>query len=263
MTPVTVIEGNSPIILAQPHSGTWVPDDVRDMLVPQARELPDTDWHIPRLYDGLAPGATIVRAEFNRYLIDANRPPDGASLYPGQNGTGLVPLLDFEGRPIWRVEPTESEIGRRLAGFHGPYHAALGAQIARVRALHGVAILYDCHSIRSRLPFLFDGRLPDLNIGTNSGASCAPQLARAVMAVCTGAKDYSAVLDARFKGGWTTRHYGDPACGVHAIQMEIVQDCYLESEAAPFTFSHAKADRLRAVLAEVFDRLNATLGDIT
>ncbi len=262
MTPVTVIEGSSPIILAQPHSGTWVPVEILERLAPEARGLPDTDWHIPQLYDGLGPDATIVRAEFNRYVIDANRPPDGASLYPGQNGTGLVPLVDFEGRPIWQVEPDEAEIARRLATFHGPYHAALGAQIARVRAQHGVAILYDCHSIRSVLPFLFEGRLPDLNIGTNSGEACAPELARAAMRACARDEGFSAVLDGRFKGGWTTRHYGRPSERVHAIQMEIVQDCYLESEAPPFAFSPAKAARLRAVLAEVLGQLRATLGDI-
>lgn len=262
MNPMTVIEGSSPIILGQPHSGTFVPDHILAALKPEARGLADTDWHIPQLYDGLVPGATVVRAEFNRYVIDANRPPDGASLYPGQNTTGLVPLVDFEGRPIWQAEPGDAEIERRLAEFHRPYHAALRAQIERVRQMHGVALLYDCHSIRSTLPFLFDGRLPDLNIGTNSGASCDPQLGRAAMIACGANDGFSSVLDGRFKGGWTTRHYGDPVGGVHAIQMEIVQDCYLASETPPFAYSPDKSARLRAVLAEVFEQLRLTLGDI-
>lgn len=262
MKPVTVIEGSSPIILGQPHSGTWMPDEVLAVLKPEAHGLADTDWHIPELYDGLVPGATVVRANFNRYLIDANRAPDGASLYPGQNTTGLVPLVDFEGRPIWLVEPDEAEIGRRLASFHGPYHAALRAQIERVRQMHGVAVLYDCHSIRSTLPFLFEGRLPDLNIGTNSGTSCNPEIGRAAVIACEAAGGFSVVLDGRFKGGWITRHYGSPASGVHAIQMEIVQDCYLASEQPPFTYSPEKAAPLRDVLAEVFEQIRLTIGDI-
>ncbi|MEX0343218.1 MAG: N-formylglutamate amidohydrolase, partial [Erythrobacter sp.] len=174
MNPVTVISGSSPLVLAQPHSGTLVPDDIRAMLTERGAMLADTDWHIPQLYEGLAPDATIVRAEFNRYVIDANRPPDGASLYPGQNTTGLVPMVDFEDRPLWREEPDEDEIAQRLETFHAPYHAALRTELDRVRAQHGFAVLYDCHSIRSRLPFLFEGRLPDLNIGTNGGETCAP-----------------------------------------------------------------------------------------
>jgi len=262
MNPVTVLEGTSPIILGQPHSGTWVPEDILALLKTGAHGLADTDWHIPELYDDILPGATVVRANFNRYVIDANRPPDGASLYPGQNTTGLVPLVDFEGRSIWLEEPDEREIDRRLATFHGPYHAALRAQIERVRQMHGVAVLYDCHSIRSTLPFLFEGRLPDLNIGTNSGASCDPELGHAAMEACAAAKSFTSVLDGRFKGGWTTRHYGDPAGGVHAIQMEIVQDCYLASEQPPFAYSPEKAAPLRAALAEVFEQIRLTLGDI-
>ncbi|QKG72221.1 N-formylglutamate deformylase [Erythrobacter mangrovi] len=262
MNPVTVIEGTSPIILGHPHSGTWVPEEVLATLKPEAHGLADTDWHISELYEGLVPGATVVRANFNRYVIDANRPPDGASLYPGQNTTGLVPLVDFEGQPIWLVEPGEGEIARRLATFHGPYHAALRAQIERVRQLHGVAVLYDCHSIRSTLPFLFEGRLPDLNIGTNSGTSCDPEIGRAAVIACEAVDRFSVVLDGRFKGGWTTRHYGNPAGGVHAIQMEIVQDCYLASEQAPFAYSPEKAAPLRDVLAEVFEQIRLTIGDI-
>ena len=143
MSPVTVVRGTSPIVLAQPHSGTFVPADIGAKLTERGAMLADTDWHIPRLYDGLVPQATVVRAEFNRYVIDANRPPDGASLYPGQNTTGLVPLVDFENRPLWHEEPDENEIARRREAFHAPYHAALRAELDRVRAAHGFAVLYD------------------------------------------------------------------------------------------------------------------------
>ena len=154
MTPVEVTRGDGPVILAQPHGGTFVPDDLWARLNGCGRELSDTDWHIGRLYDGLLPGATIVRATFHRYVIDANRDPGGASLYPGQNTTGLCPVTDFDGQPIWTEgqDPSPDEIADRRARFHTPYHAALAAEVERVRARHGVAVVYDCHSIRSVIP---------------------------------------------------------------------------------------------------------------
>ncbi|MCE8471151.1 N-formylglutamate amidohydrolase, partial [Rhodovulum sulfidophilum] len=165
MSPVEITRGDSAVILGLPHTGTHVPEDILARLNARGRELTDTDWHVHELYDGLLPGATTVRATFHRYVIDANRPPEDESLYPGQNTTGLVPLTDFDGEPIWDTTPDAAETARRLAEFHAPYHAALAAEIARVRARHGVAILYDCHSIRSVIPYLFEGILPDFNIG--------------------------------------------------------------------------------------------------
>lgn len=260
MNPVTVREGSSPIVLAQPHSGTFVPEKIVKALNERGRLLADTDWHIPQLYDGLVPDATVVRAEFSRYVIDANRPPDGESLYPGQNTTGLVPLRDFEGEPIWQVEPDEAETARRLEQFHAPYHAALTAELQRVRAEHGSVVLYDCHSIRSALPFLFEGTLPTLNVGTNSGASCAPAIERAVADACA-ASAYTSVVNGRFKGGWTTRHYADPANGIHAVQMEIAQSAYLADENPPFPYSPDKAAKLCETLAAVFAAIESTFGD--
>ncbi|MBL3562209.1 N-formylglutamate deformylase, partial [Rhodovulum sulfidophilum] len=234
MTPVEITRGDSPVILGLPHTGTHVPEDILARLNARGRELTDTDWHVHELYDGLLPGATTVRATFHRYVIDANRPPEDESLYPGQNTTGLVPLTDFDGEPIWDTTPDAAETARRLAEFHAPYHAALAAEIARVRARHGVAILYDCHSIRSVIPYLFEGTLPDFNIGTANGTTCAPAIAEAAASVCAGAEGYSHVQNGRFKGGWTTRHYGRPETGVHAIQMELAQSTHLTAEAAPF-----------------------------
>ena len=189
MTPVEVAQGEGPVILGLPHTGTAVPAEIFARLNETGRALADTDWHVDRLYDGLLPGATTVRARFHRYVIDANRGPDDASLYPGQNTTGLCPVTDFDGRPIWREgeEPTAEEVAERTAAFHAPYHAALAAEIERVRARHGVAILYDCHSIRSVIPFLFEGTLPDFNVGTADGASCAPAVESLVMSGVRGA----------------------------------------------------------------------------
>ncbi|ALN75390.1 MULTISPECIES: N-formylglutamate deformylase [unclassified Aureimonas] len=252
-------QGTSPVVIAFPHTGTLVPPEIEAKLNAEGRLLRDTDWHIERLYDGLLPGATTVRATFHRYVIDANRDPSGASLYPGQNTTGLIPVIDFDGQPIWREgeEPDEAETARRLAAFHKPYHEALSTEIERVKALHGYAILYDCHSIRSHIPFLFEGRLPDLNIGTDEGRTCAPEIEQAAREICAAADGFSSVLNGRFKGGWTTRHYGRPKEGVHAIQMELAQATHLETEAPPFRYDERRAERLRAVLSTLLHRIEA------
>lgn len=262
MDPVSVIQGSSPLILAQPHSGTWVPSEVAAMLNEKGAQLLDTDWRIPELYDGLLEGATTVRANFNRYVIDANRPPDGESLYPGQNTTGLVPMATFDDHPIWVQAPGKAQIAHRLEKYHQPYHTALQAEIDRVRTQHGFAVLYDCHSIRSSIPYLFDGRLPDLNIGTNSGLSCSPVLERAAADCCAASEDFTSVLNGRFKGGWTTRHYGQRENGVHAVQMEIAQSAYLDSEMPPFAVSAQKSAQLRALLSRVFQSIQQTFGDL-
>lgn len=256
MTPAIVTRGDGPVILGMPHTGTFLPDAIAARLNARGRVLADTDWHVDRLYDGLLPGATVVRASFHRYVIDANRGPRDESLYPGQNTTGLVPLTDFDGAPIWDTPPDAADVADRLARFHAPYHAALAAEIARVRARHGVAILYDCHSIRSHIPFLFDGVLPDLNIGTAGGASCAPAIEAAAQEVAA-ATGRPFVVNGRFRGGWTTRHYGRPQDGVHAIQMELAQSTHLAAEAPPFAYDSARAERLRPVLADILRRLAA------
>jgi formiminoglutamase len=260
LTPFEVRRGSSPVILGLPHTGTFVPHEISARLNAEGLRLRDTDWHIEHLYDGLLADATIVRATFHRYVIDANRDPDGVSLYPGQNTTGLVPETDFDDQPIWREgeAPTPDDTAERLAAFHAPYHAALAAEIDRVKAIHGTAILYDCHSIRSVVPFLFEGTLPDLNVGTAGGTTCDPRIEAATNGACRAAAGYTSVLNGRFKGGWTTRHYGRPAEGVHAIQMEIAQAAYLATEAPPFAYDTQKADRLRGtVLAPLLSALEA------
>ncbi|MCB5411930.1 N-formylglutamate deformylase [Pseudogemmobacter faecipullorum] len=262
MRPVEVQRGDSPVILGLPHTGTWLPESIGARLNARGRVLADTDWHIERLYEGLLPGATTVRATFHRYVIDANRGPEDESLYPGQNTTGLVPLTDFDGEPIWSVPPDGAEIAARLASYHAPYHAALQAELDRVRARNGVAILFDCHSIRSVIPFLFEGVLPDFSIGTAGGQSCDPRLEAAALRICE-ASGRSTVLNGRFKGGWTTRHYGKPQAGVHAIQMELAQSSHLETELPPFSYDPHRAASLRATLADLLLALAALAPKLT
>ncbi len=257
MTPVEIKEGSSPIILGLPHTGTYLPEIIFNRLNWRGQSLSDTDWHIHELYQDLLPQATTVRATFHRYVIDANRDPSGDSLYPGQNTTGLVPLTDFDGKPIWNEgeEPGPVETDERRRLFHAPYHAALSQQIERVRATHGVAILYDCHSIRSNIPFLFEGVLPDFNIGTNNGATCAAVIEQTVADICNRAEGFTSVTNGRFKGGWTTRHYGTPADNIHAIQMELAQSTHLESEASPYIYHWKKAEKIRPYLRDILQCL--------
>ena len=256
MDTFSVTRGESPIVLGQPHGGTDVPDAIMARLNATGAGLADTDWHIHQLYDGLLAGATTVQSHVHRYVIDANRDPAGASLYPGQNTTTLVPLTDFDGIEIWQPgqEPSEDEVEARRLAYHAPYHTALQHELDRVRAKHGVAILFDCHSIRSNIPFLFEGELPIFNTGTNLGATCAAQIETAVHDVAQSS-GMSAVLNGRFKGGWTTRHYGRPSDGVHAIQMEVSQRAYM-IETPPWSYVRDRADTLRPVLQNMLENLS-------
>ena len=260
MIPFEIKEGLGPIILCQPHGSTYVPAEIWTKLNDNGRKLADTDWHIGRLYDGLRDDVTMVSAGFHRYVIDTNRDPSGATLYPGLNTTGLCPLTDFDGSPIYGsgAEPDDAEIAKRLEQFHKPYHAAVLREVNRVKAQHGYAIVYDCHSIRSQIPHLFEGILPDLNIGTDNGKTCAKAMEQRVAEIA-GASGFPTVLNGRFRGGWTTRHYGRPAENVYAIQMEISQSIYLESETEPWKFSSAKAAALRPVLAQILNSLESAL----
>lgn len=263
MDVVEVIEGEGPVVLGQPHGGTELPAEIRARLNETGQELSDTDWHIGRLYAGLLPDAAVVRARFHRYVVDANRDPSGASLYPGRATTGLCPETDFDGRPIWRdgAAPDDAEVERRRQAFHAPYHAALAAQIERARRRHGFALFFDCHSIRGDVPRLFEGQLPTFNIGTNGGASCAPAVEaavrEAVAAVAEGPDDW--VLNGRFKGGWCTRRYGRPEEGVHAVQLELAQRAYM-AEQAPWAYEPGKAEATRPKLRRILEAFAGSLG---
>ena len=251
-----VTPGDGPLLLAQPHGGVEIPASILARLNPRGQALADTDWHISRLYAGLAAAATVVSTPVHRYVIDANRDPADQSLYPGQNTTSLCPTTTFDGGEIYLAgeAPSADEIRQRQLRYHQPYHDALREQLERIRQRHGFAILYDCHSIRSIVPYLFDGKLPDFNIGTNSGSSCDAAIETAVHATCASQPDYSVVVNGRFKGGWTTRHYGDPANGLHAIQMELAQ-CNYMLEQAPWSYDDSSATRLRVILAAILKNL--------
>jgi len=230
--------GTRPLLISMPHVGTHVPPALAARFTDEARRVPDTDWHLERLYDFADElGASVLVATHSRYVIDLNRAPDGASLYPGQSVTGLCPVDTFDSTPIYAAGdgPDEAEIAERRDAIWKPYHAKLAEELARIRALHGVAALWDAHSIRSVLPRFFDGKLPDLNLGTGKGVSCDPALAQTLLGIAQGATGYTAVLNGRFTGGYITRHHGRPARNVHAVQLEMTQSSYMQ-EAMPFDY---------------------------
>jgi N-formylglutamate deformylase len=253
----TLIRGRSPLVISLPHVGTLLPDDIAPLLTDAARALPDTDWHVDQLYDfAYQSGHTLLRALYSRYVIDLNRPPDDAPLYPGSNTSGLCPTLDFAGTPIYRAGPAPlpaAEVARRLRLYWEPYHAELAAQLDAARRRHGYALLIDAHSIRSHVPRLFEGRLPDINIGTDDGRACAPALRARVQQLLFAQGTFSHVLDGRFKGGYITRHYGEPLAGVHAVQIELAQCAYLDEPSPAYT--RARAEPLRALLQRLLQAL--------
>ena len=249
---VTVERGQAPLIVSIPHAGTRLPADIADTMTALARHLPDNDWHVERLYGfAAARGATVVAATHSRYVVDLNRAPDGTPLYPG--ASELCPLTTFDYEPVYLPgqAPDRREIARRVATFWQPYHDALAAEIRRLRAEHGRILLWDAHSIRSRLPRFFQGRLPDFNLGSGDGTTAAAPLAAEIAAAARGT-GYGTVLDGRFKGGHIVRSFGRPDEGVHAIQLEIAQASYME-EALPFRFLPQQAAAVCEAVAAMID----------
>jgi N-formylglutamate deformylase len=257
--------GSSALIVSMPHVGTFVPHGVGRALADVAARRDDTDWHLPRLYDFVDElGATVIAATHSRYVVDMNRPPDGSNLYPGRDTPRLCPVDTFHSEPLYNPKkvpgyfsgksnlvpfPDDAEIARRTRDVWAPYHRRLAAEIERVRAEHGVALLWDAHSIVSEAPRLFEGRLKDFNLGTADGKSCDPALADALLVALSRHKGYGSVLNGRFKGGFITRHYGNPAGGVHAVQMEMAESIYMD-EASPYTFRNDRAGKVRPILRE-------------
>lgn len=249
-------QGQLPLLISMPHAGLELAPAVADGLVETARCLPDTDWHIPKLYDfAHALGASVVAAQYSRFVIDLNRPEDDQPLYTGAT-TGLYPATLFTGEPLFKagMQPTAEQRKSYLEHIWRPYHATITRELARLRAVHGYALLWDAHSIRSRVPHLFEGRLPDLNLGTFSGASCDPKLAERLKDICLQADGYTHTLDGRFKGGHITRHYGDPAKNIHAVQLELAQSTYMD-EFEPFSYRADLAQPTQQVLQRLLSAM--------
>ena len=254
----TLHRGSVPLLVSLPHDGSAIPDALAARMTPAARRAPDTDWHVARLYDFARElGASVLVPHWSRYVVDLNRGDDDTSLYPGQNTTGLCPVVQFNGEPVYLAaqEPDAADVSARIERFWRPYHQALRDELARLRHAHGRVTLWEGHSIKgSALPFLFEGRLPDLNLGTADGVSCSSALQSRLEAMLAAQSHHDWVVNGRFKGGHITRHYADPANSVDAVQLEISQRCYMDE--ASFEYDEVKASRLQSLLLAL---LRATL----
>jgi N-formylglutamate deformylase len=242
--------GTTPLLISIPHAGQFIPETIKQGLNQEGRQLTDTDWHVDRLYAPFKDlGASIISANYSRYVVDLNRRADGKSLYPGQTVTPLCPTETFKGKAIYRAgeEPPDEEVERRVETYWQPYHKALQNEIERIKSRHGHVVLWDAHSIENELPRLFEGTLPDFNFGTNGGTACREGLAESLIDLVTDDGTYSAVLNGRFKGGAITRSYGNPQDGVSAIQLEMSQDCYM-NQGTPFAYREDKAEKVQTVL---------------
>ena len=248
---LSITPGDAPLIVSVPHAGTIIPGDISG-LISGDLTVNDADHHVDRLYAFAAEmGATIIHSRVSRTVIDLNRDPSGQSLYPGQATTGLCPSTTFEGEPLYieGAEPDDAEIARRRAAYYAPYHAALREQIERLRAIYPAIVVYDAHSIRSHVPRLFAGELPQFNIGSYDGASCAAALTDAIAADCGGE---SHIVNGRFKGGWITRHYGEPARDIHAVQMELAIRGYADEDGDwPPIWDEARSATMQAKLRTI------------
>ncbi len=249
--------GEVPLVVAVPHVGTKLEPALRERLVPRAQLTEDADWFLDRLYGFVTDlGASLLVPRFSRYVVDLNRPPDNAPMYAGRNNTELCPTRFFTGEPLYRpgAAPDDAEVARRVQAYWMPYHRTLAGELERVRAVHGHVVLFDAHSIKGELPWLFDGALPDMNFGTVDATSCALSLREALTGVFRAHPRYSHVVDGRFKGGHTTRHYGRPAQGVHAVQLEMAWRAYMD-ESPPYRWHEAKAQAVTPLLRALVQRM--------
>ena len=259
---LAVHHGDAPVIVSFPHSGTEIPPDIESRLTTPWLGRKDADHWVDVLYDfAHEMGATTIRTALSRTVVDVNRDPSGASLYPGQATTALCPVDTFDGERLYKAgeEPDDAEIERRKREYFTPYHQHLASEARRLREKHGRVVIYDAHSIRSRVQRLFEGQLPQFNIGTNNGASCDAALTTAVEKICK-ASAFTSVTNGRFRGGWITRHHGKPENGTHALQMELSMRGYLhEPKGAlnehnwPAPLDDAHAATLRVALRDILD----------
>lgn len=253
----TLTPGSTPLLVSFPHVGTEIPPELQARMVPRALATEDTDWHLEPLYAFVrAMGAGTIVPRYARYVVDLNRPPENAPMYPGVNNTELCPTRFFSGEPLYLegMAPNEAEIAGRVDTYWRPYHDALQAELQRLRAVHGHAVLFDAHSICSVLPWLFEGQLPDLNLGTVNGSSASPDLREALSKVLQSQNQFTQVVDGRFKGGHITRHYGRPADNVHAIQLEMCWRCYMAEE-PPYAIDPTRATAVLPVLRALVQTL--------
>lgn len=248
-------KGSTPLLIDVPHVGTHIPEDLAARMTPEALRTPDTDWHQDRLYDFAHDmGASMLAATHSRFVVDLNRAPDDVSLYPGQDTEGLLPLKTGAREPVYQpgMEPDDAERDLRRDTYHAPYHAKLADVLAEIKAEHGYALLWDAHSIKSQLPRYFDGKLWDLNLGTNNGQSCDPAIQDGLERIAETADGYTQKMNGRYIGGYITRHYGKPAEDIHAVQLELSWATYMDEE-YPYNYREDLASGIRPVLKQLLE----------
>jgi N-formylglutamate deformylase len=255
----SLTRGHTPLLVSLPHAGTHIPPAVAQALQPRALQVEDTDWHLDKLYafaTGL--GASLIVPRHSRYVVDLNRPSDNQPMYAGANNTELCPTRFFSGDALYLEgqAPSAAQVQQRVATYWQPYHDALRDELQRMRAAHGYALLWDGHSIKSELPWLFEGRLPDLNLGTASGNACAPSLRAVLASALQSQSEFTVAIDGRFKGGHITRHYGRPDQHIHAVQLEQSWSSYMR-EAPPYAWDEGIAARVQPLLYRLLQTMLA------
>jgi len=251
--------GKVPLLVSMPHAGVALLPGVQASLTNAARSLPDTDWYLPELYAFLQPMQVgVIAANYSRYVVDLNRSLDDKPLYSGKT-TGLFPDILFSGEPLFQPgqQPTDAVKAQIKAEIWQPYHQKVASELARLKAEFGYAILFEAHSIAAQVPMLFDGTLPDFNLGNNGGQACAAALLNGAEQV-VAASGYSHVCNGRFKGGYLTRHFGQPSQNLHAIQLELSQASYLKTNHTSYQLDQDKLARLQPVLKQLIASLITT-----
>lgn len=255
-------EGHTPLFISMPHDGTRIPGDLEARMTERALQRPDTDWHVARLYEFAAElGASLIRPLHHRYVVDLNRAPDNTTLYPGSSNTEVCPSSCFDDSPIYRDDavPDATEITKRIDTYWRPYHQCLQEELARIHSVHGIALLYEAHTIHSRVPRFFEGLLPDFNLGTAGGTSCAPTLEQSITDVLARLDGFTYVVNGRFKGGYITRAYGKPGDNIHAVQLELSQRTYMDED-HPYTYRDELAQQVQPTLESILITMLAWTG---
>lgn len=248
--------GSLPLLISIPHAGTFVPESIAQRFSLAGSHLADTDWHVDKLYAfARESGASILAANYSRYVVDLNRAPDSSSLYEASPTSPVCPTLTFDGEPIYAagMEPSAAEFSARVEQYWQPYHQRLAAELNELRERYGYALLWDAHSIASEVPSLFNGVLPEFSFGTRDDASCPRAVADQLLELVTTDGKFGAVLNGRFKGGYITLNYGRPRQGVYAVQLELSRRVYMD-EAAGTGWDPQRAESAAALISQLLMR---------
>lgn len=247
-----------PILLSVPHCGTEFPTELTDQFKPDLRSAPDdTDWFVHQLYD-FAPqmGITLIHATYSRWVIDLNRDPESKPLYAdGRIITAICPATNFFGEKLYKDERTEvagNEVARRLQAYYWPYHQQVQVLLDGLKQKHGRVLLWDCHSIRQHVPTIHREKFPDLILGDVDGTSASPGLIEETLSILDHS-GYCVSHNHPFKGGYITRHFGQPSVEQHALQLEMTKVNYMDDQEQ--SYNRARAERMRSLLKKVFERL--------